>query len=222
MIRSELHVMVECDRCTDGLTDDHDRSTGRPTSFLNRSTALAALAAALSSGGWVRMFDGRLLCPSCAAEQTCRDRGHDYAPDGWRMCACDRSIPAHSFVSPDPAGGDGCGIEWRLCGRCDHIDEHHITDAAAHGTTPPNGMAAGGHAYDLGDGSCHTHRAFCSMSPQVQPGGHLRQDVPAGLALPVSDPYPASEHMISRETPMVEPITAPHGGQRADSIGGAR
>ena len=47
------------------------------------------------------------------------------------MCACDRSIPAHADAPPDPAGGDGCGMTWRLCGRCDHIDEHHITDPPA-------------------------------------------------------------------------------------------
>ncbi len=128
MIRSELPVRVGCDRCIDGLTDDPDHPTGPPASFLNRATALAALDVALTGGGWVRLFDGRLLCPPCTAAQTCRDHGHDYAPDGWRACACDRAIPAHLFAPPDPAGGDGCGWEWRLCGRCDHIDEHHITD----------------------------------------------------------------------------------------------
>jgi hypothetical protein len=222
MIRSELHVMVECDRCTDGLTADHDRPTGRPTAFLNRPTALAALGAALTSGGWVRLFDGRLLCPACAAEQTCRDCGHDYAVDGWRMCACDRSIPTHTFAPPDPARGDGCGIAWRLCGRCDHIDEHHIT-----GIPVPDPWQ-GPHCHDQVPGdaveclTCLTTGSTADTAAQAQPGGSLRQDVPAGLALPVSDPHPTGEHMIRRETPMVEPFTAPDGGQRAGSIGGAR
>ena len=202
MIRSELHVTVECDRCTDGLTDDHDRSTGRPTSFLNRPTALAALAAALTSGGWVRLFDGRLLCPTCAAEQTCRDRGHEYARDGWRMCACRRSIPAHADALPDPAGGDGCGITWRLCGRCDHIDEHHVTDSTR------------GHD----DG--HDESAVL----QVQPGGHLRQDVPAGLALPTHTPAGprTSRQETSKETPMVDRDRRPDGGAVTGAPAGAR
>ena len=185
MIRSELYVRVECDRCTDGLTDDHNAPTGRPVSFLNRSTALAALAEALTGGGWVRMFDGRLLCPACTAEQTCHDHGHDYSPDGWRMCACDRSLPGHADAPPDPAGGGGCGMTWRLCGRCDHIDEHHITD-------PPDPVRA----------------------VQVQPGGHLRQDVPAGLALPTPTSAITGEpgtgrQQTSREITMVEPVGHP-------------
>ena len=58
----------------------------------------------------------------------CVTRGHDLADDGWRMCACGRSLPDHADASPDPAGGDGCGMTWRVCSRCEHIDEHHITD----------------------------------------------------------------------------------------------
>ena len=121
-----------CDRCYDGLTDDHtDPAGAAPVWFAGRTAALDALGAALGTGGWVRLFSGELLCPACAAEQTCTDYGHAYAADdtrGWRMCACGRSIPAHACAPPDPAGGEGCGMTWRICGRCDHIDEHHITD----------------------------------------------------------------------------------------------
>jgi hypothetical protein len=49
---------------------------------------------------------------------------------GWRVCACDRSIPAHADTPPDPAGGEGCGIEWRPYGPGDHMQERHVTDTA--------------------------------------------------------------------------------------------
>ena len=187
MIRQTLHITVGCDGCTDGLTGDPDDLTGVPVLFTDRRAALRALALALDTGGWVRMFDGRLLCAGCAARRTCADRGHGYEPDGWRMCACDRSLPSHATAAPDPAGGDGCGMRWRLCGRCDHIDEHHVTD-----DDPPDGV-------------------------RVQPGGYLRQDVPAGLVLPTHTPIRSltSEHETSRETLMVEPdhpARGDHGG----------
>ena len=152
------------------------------------------------------MFEGRLLCPPCAAAQTCTDRGHDYGgPGGWRMCACDRSIPSHADAPPDPAGGDGCGMTWRLCGRCDHIDEHPITDRP-----------------DPDDPTSRPTR----RSRRSSPADYLRQDVPAGLALPTHIPHPTSERKISRETLMVEPDHPPgHGATEADVArrgGGAR
>jgi hypothetical protein len=58
----------------------------------------------------------------------CLTRGHDLAADGWRLCACGRSLPDHADTAPDPAGGDGCGMTWRVCSRCEHIDEHHVTE----------------------------------------------------------------------------------------------
>jgi hypothetical protein len=54
-----------------------------------------------------------------------------YAEDGsygWRACACGRSIPEHADAPADPAGGEGCGMVWRLCGRCDHLEERHVTE----------------------------------------------------------------------------------------------
>jgi hypothetical protein len=69
----------------------------------------------------------------------------------WRMCACERALPAHADAAPDPAGGTGCGMAWRICEASNEIEERHITDIT-----------------DIG----------------VQPGGHLRQDASAGLALP--------------------------------------
>ncbi|QYN41087.1 hypothetical protein K1T35_47960 (plasmid) [Pseudonocardia sp. DSM 110487] len=73
---------------------------------------------------------------------------------GWRMCACNQSIPGHS-EQDDPAGAPSCGMQYRVCGSCGYIDERHITDC-------------GDVAADIED----------------QPGGYLRPDVPAGLALP--------------------------------------
>jgi hypothetical protein len=58
----------------------------------------------------------------------CVTRGHDLAGDGWRLCACGRSLPDHADTAPDPAGGDGCGMTWRVCSRCEFIDEHHVTE----------------------------------------------------------------------------------------------
>ena len=72
----------------------------------------------------------------------------------WWMCACERALPAHVDAAPDPAGGAGCGMAWRICEASTEIEERHITDITD--------------SADIG----------------VQPGGHLRQDVPAGPALP--------------------------------------
>lgn len=78
------------------------------------------------------------------SEALCLEQGHDFRdrarrrPDGsyvedgsygWRACACGRSLPEHVDAPPDPAGGEGCGMVWRLCGRCDHIEERHVTEA---------------------------------------------------------------------------------------------
>jgi hypothetical protein len=49
---------------------------------------------------------------------------------GWWACACDRSIPSHADTPPDPAGGDGCGMEWRPGGLGEHLQERHVTDTA--------------------------------------------------------------------------------------------
>ncbi len=106
---------------------------------------------------------------------------HIYGRDAWRMCACGRSRPAHAGTAPDPAGGDGCGMTWRVCGRCGHITEHHITEH-------------------------HITENDVTEHGEVQPGGYLRQDVPAGLGLP-------NHQKSSEETAMVSPdreITYPH------------
>ncbi len=175
MIRTEIQIVVLCDHCETGLTSDPDTSAGVPAVFADRLSALAAIDAAVRFGGWARRLGGRLLCPTCADRAWCLVHGHDYrdqhipGPDGgtfredgtygWRVCGCERSIPAHADAV-DPAGGAGCGMVWRLCGRCDHIDEHHATqhDATDHQLAEHGGVH--------------------------QPGGFLRQDVPAGLADP--------------------------------------
>lgn len=108
----------------------------------------------------------------------CATRGHNLAADGWRMCACGRSLPDHADTAPDPAGGNGCGMTWRVCSRCEHIDEHHVTEH---------------------DNQHDQH------DTEVQPGGHLRQEVPAGPALP-------NHHQATEENAMVEPT--PVGGER--------
>ena len=94
---------------------------------------------------------------------------HSYGSDpqtAWRVCACTRSIPAHADRA-DPAGGPGCGMVWRVCEGCEHIDEHHVTEQ--HGTEHADDQAD-----DVAGRGDVVHR----------PGGHLRQDVPAGSALP--------------------------------------
>ena len=108
----------------------------------------------------------------------CGRWGHDLDPDGWRMCACGRSLPDHADTAADPAGGQGCGMTWRVCSRCDFVDEHHVTEH---------------------DDQHDQHDS------EVQPGGFLRQDVPAGLALPI-------HQQGSEETVMVERATV--GGER--------
>lgn len=74
-----------------------------------------------------------MLDPGVPARR-CVSAGHVYGgPGGWRACACERAIPAHADTALDPAGGPGCGMVWRVCARCSHIDEHHITDHDAPG-----------------------------------------------------------------------------------------
>ena len=186
MIRTEIQIIVRCDRCETGMTGDADRPAGAPAVFGDRVAALSGIEAATAHHGWARRLEGRLLCPICADRAWCLMRGHefrdvhDHGPHGtgedgtggWRPCACDRSIPAHAHARPDPAGGPGCGMAWRLCGRCDHVDERHVTESTDH---------------------------------EVQPGGHLRQDVPAGLALPTDST--SNQHESREETAMVEPQT---------------
>lgn len=105
---------------------------------------------------------------------TCLVLGHDFSdvdgrPEdgtyGWRACACNGSLPAHSW-GDDPADGRGCGMAWRLCRFCDHIDEIPLTELNDQHDIEHDGGAAIGTA------------------AEVQPGGSFRQDVAAGLALP--------------------------------------
>jgi hypothetical protein len=46
----------------------------------------------------------------------------------WRMCACERALPAHVDAAPDPAGGTGCGMAWRFCEASTEIEEAHVTE----------------------------------------------------------------------------------------------
>jgi hypothetical protein len=88
-------------------------------------------------------------------EALCLEQGHDFrdrarrgadgscAEDGtygWRVCACGRSLPEHAEAPADPAGGEGCGMEWRLCGRCNHIEERHVTEYAGAGRLAVEGV----------------------------------------------------------------------------------
>lgn len=92
----------------------------------------------------------------------------------WRMCACERALPAHVDTAPDPASGPGCGMAWRPTAdraeTSNEIEELHVSDM--------------------------THIG-------VQPGGHFRQDVPAGPALPN---HPAER---TRRNRMVSPPERP-------------
>ena len=68
-----------------------------------------------------------------AARLHCRLRGHTYGgPETWALCPCDRAIPAHTAVGPDPTEQPWCPMAWRPCTRCRHRDEF-----PAH--TPPDG-----------------------------------------------------------------------------------
>jgi hypothetical protein len=182
-----VQVRITCDTCHHPLAEQHDTLTV----FTDRAGAIATLHDSARDQGWTIGPDGQAACPTCTARATCALRGHDYGTDldgGWRLCACDRSIPAHADVPRSPLGRGACGMEWRVCRRCDHIDEHHVTDP------PPD---------DEG----------------VQPGGHLRQDVPAGPALPTHTTTrpTTSKHMTSRENAMVSPTD-----RAAAAGGGAR
>ncbi|GAY12440.1 hypothetical protein [Pseudonocardia sp. N23] len=165
--------------------------------FASRGEALGAALAA----GWVRRLSGRLLCPRCSDAAQCEAFGHDYGPDPvWRVCACEGSLYEHSGHEPwqGPSAWDGCGWMWRLCGRCDHIDERHVT-------ARPLGLpTAAERAYDAA-----LSRAPYRV-PEDQPGGHIRQDTPAGPALP-------NNHKATEETAMVEPTPTP-----SNTSGGAR
>jgi hypothetical protein len=47
----------------------------------------------------------------------------------WRMCACERALPAHANAAPDPAEGTGCGMAWRpVPAGSNEIEERHITE----------------------------------------------------------------------------------------------
>ncbi|RTL64506.1 MAG: hypothetical protein EKK42_24900 [Pseudonocardiaceae bacterium] len=166
-----------------------------------------ALGAALSAG-WARRLSGRLLCPRCSDAAQCEAFGHDYGPDpgrAGRVCACEGSLYEHPGHEPwqDPTAWDGCGWLWRLCGRCDHIDERHVT-------ARPLGLpSAAKRAYDVAL-SRAPYREPDTPTSGDQPGGHIRQDTPAGPALP-------NHHKATEETAMVEPTpTGPN------TSGGAR
>lgn len=71
----------------------------------------------------------RVLPRPPRAAGMCVTGGHRYGgPGGWRACACGRAMPGHAAAPLDPAGGPGCGMVWRVCADCAHIDEHHLTD----------------------------------------------------------------------------------------------
>lgn len=129
---------------------------------------------------------------------TCAVLGHDYSDRldrvedgtyGWRACSCAGALPGHA-AGCDPTGGPGCGMAYRLCRFCDHTAEAALID----------GLPAGyGDVPDLD----YEPRRLAGARVQVQPGGSLRQDVAAGLALP-TDTTHTSGHATTGETAMVE------------------
>jgi hypothetical protein len=185
-------VVAACDGCA-----VEQREGGDEGRF---ETAEAALGAA-ERLSWVRRLSGRLLCPVCADRQRCRSFGHDYEPGSWRVCACDRSIPEHDGHEPwqDPSSWEGCGWLWRLCGRCDHIDERHVT-------ARPSGLPTLAEreyeaALDRGE--------FMG----VQPGDGFLAEVAAGLGLP-------NHQQVNGENAMVEANRARPAGAPAEAPGG--
>lgn len=136
---------------------------------------------------------------AAARPALCTVEGHVWWPAAcWLLCACTGSIPGHA-ERPDPAGGPGCAMAWRQCGRCDHIAERPATEL------PDDNATDNDVGSDQTDEIDDEHRA----------GGFLCQDVPAGPALP--NPNTTSEYVRSEENAMVEATTRPAG-----SRGGAR
>lgn len=72
MIRTTLHVTVNCDACGYTLGVNPNLPAGRsgPAGFPDRITALTALDDAVSNAGWAHRA-GLLLCPRCAGRSEC-------------------------------------------------------------------------------------------------------------------------------------------------------
>jgi hypothetical protein len=177
-------VTVACDRCAIELAEPGGAA---PQPFDDRRAAMWAAEQAQ----WVQRLSGRLLCTACADRQQCQSFGHDYGgPGSWRVCACERSIPEHDGHEPwqDPTSWEGCGWLWRLCGRCDHINERHV--AARPSGLPTVAEREYEAALDRGE--------FI----EVQPGDGFLAEVAAGLGLP-------NHQQANGETAMVEPTTTP-------------
>jgi hypothetical protein len=176
-------VTVACDGCAVELAEPGGQV---PLRFEDRGAALSAA----EDAQWTRRLSGRLLCTECADRQRCQSFGHDYGgPGSWRVCACERSIPEHAGHEPwqDPATWEGCGWQWRLCGRCDHIDERHVTERP----------------FGLPSQAEREHYAAMERGEfvEVQPGDGFLAEVAAGLVLP-------NHQQVNGETAMVEPNTA--------------
>ena len=96
--------------------------------------------------------------------------------------------------------------DWLMCA-CDRATPDHI-DAAP----DPAGGTGCGMAWRTCEASNEIEERHVT---EVQPGGHLRQDVPAGLALP-------NHQMSSEENAMVRPNRAAGTGVPRPGQGGGR
>lgn len=179
---------------------------GCPAAFDVREevrTPAAALAVARAAG-WGHRLSGRLLCPSCADRARCLRFGHDFGPDlarTWRVCGCGGSLWENSTCEPwqDPGLWEGCGWERRLCRRCDHIEDRHVTAATAAADRRADEQAARTYDAALERGHLRPQPLRSNGNRSVdQPGDGILADVAAGLALP-------NQHSACEETAMVEP-----------------
>lgn len=116
------------------------------------------------------------------------------------MCGCEGSLWEHLTCEPwqDPASWEGCGWEWRLCRRCDHIEDRHVTAATA-ADRRADEQAARTYDAAIERRELRPQPLRNNGNPSVdQPGDEILADVAAGLALP-------NQQSACEETAMVEP-----------------
>ncbi|MGQ0577167.1 MAG: hypothetical protein ACT4RN_23640 [Pseudonocardia sp.] len=123
--------------------------------------------------------------------------GHDWRPaDGWWLCGCAGSLPGHAEVT-DPAGDDGCAMAWRECRRCAELDERPVTEL---------------HDEELHDEELHDIDLHdLTDNDEHRAGGFLRQDVPAGPALPNQHVSSEENAMVRRDEQAPDPERGPNG-----------
>lgn len=90
------------------------------------------------------------LFPGDGAENLGQRRDAEASNRGWLMCACGGSSPGHD--EQDPAGGPGCGMQYRECSNCGYVEERHVTEALF---LTPNEVPALARLEPAGDATDH-------------------------------------------------------------------